>query len=78
MIGKMIRYMRKTKGLRQIDLAKKLNIAQTTMSGYETHYSDPDFEILEKIANLCDFEIIFRNKKSKEEFYVKDIGRKDD
>lgn len=77
MIGKMLKYMRNSKRLKQIDLAKQLNIAQTTLSGYETQYSNADFATIEKIAELCDFEIIFRNKITKEEFTVETIERKD-
>lgn len=77
MIGKMLRYMRISCGKNQTELAKSLNIAQTTLSGYETHYSNPDFEMIEKIAELCGFEIIFKKKKTQEEFSVNSIERKD-
>lgn len=77
MIGKMLRYMRCSKNLKQSDLAKHLNIAQTTLSGYETHYSNPDFEMIEKIADLCGFEIIFRNKETEQDLRLSDITRKD-
>ena len=77
MIGKMIRLMRNTRRLRQSDLAKKLNIAQTTLSGYETHYSNPDFDMIEKIADICGFEIIFRNKETNQDYRTTDIVRKD-
>lgn len=77
MIGKMLRYMRASSGLNQTKLAKDLNIAQTTLSGYETHYSNPDFEMISKIADLCGFEIIFRRKKTNEEFTLNTIERKD-
>lgn len=77
MIGKMLRYMRLSKGFNQTELAKNLNIAQTTLSGYETHYSNPDFKMIEKIAELCGFEIIFRKSKTHEEFTLKSIERKD-
>ena len=55
MIGKMLRFMRTEKGFRQTELAKELNIAQTTLSGYETQYSNPDFKMIEEIAELCGF-----------------------
>lgn len=77
MIGKMLKYMRVTNGYNQMDLAKKLNLAQTTLSGYETHYSNPDFETIERIANTCNFDILFYNRKTKEYFKIKDIERKD-
>lgn len=77
MIGKMLRYMRNSSDLSQIELAKMLNIAQTTLSGYETHYSNPDFQMIERIASICGYEIIFRKKKTHEEFTVESIQRKD-
>lgn len=77
MIEKMIKLMRKTKGLSQYQLAKILNIAQTTLSGYETKYSNPTFEVIENIAKNCDFEIVFRNKKTKEEYSTESIKRID-
>lgn len=77
MIGKMLRYMRVSNNMNQTELAKKLNIAQTTLSGYETHYSNPDFAMIEKIANICGFEILFKKKDSNENFSVSGIERKD-
>ena len=77
MIGKLLKIIRTDKGLKQSELAEKLNIAQTTLSGYETNYSNPRFEIIEEFANNCDYEIIFRNKKTKEEITTKSIKRKE-
>lgn len=76
MINKILKYMRIQKKLNQTQLAKLLNIAQTTLSGYETKYSNPTYEIIEKIANICDYEIIFRNKITKEEITTSNIERK--
>ena len=73
----MLKIMRKEKGLTQNQLAKILNVAQTTISGYETKYSNPTYEIIENIANNCDFEIIFRNKINKKEYKVKNLERID-
>ncbi len=77
MIGKLLKIIRINKGLKQSELAEKLNIAQTTLSGYETSYSNPKFEIIEEFANNCNYEIIFRNKKTKEEITTDSIKRKD-
>ena len=77
MIGKLLKIIRVNKGLKQSELAEKLNIAQTTLSGYETNYSNPKFEIIEEFANNCDYEIVFRNKKTKEEITTDSIQRKD-
>lgn len=73
----MLKFMRLASGQKQSELGNKINIAQTTVSGYETGYSNPDFATIERIANECDFEIIFRNKKTQEEFTAKSIERKD-
>lgn len=77
MIGKLLKIIRTDKGLKQSELAEKLNIAQTTLSGYETNYSNPKFEIIEEFANNCDYESVFRNKKTKEEITTDSIKRKD-
>lgn len=76
MIGKILKYIRNEKGISQKELAKILNIAQTTLSGYETNYSNPTYEIIEKIAKICDYEIIFKNKKNNKEITSKNIERK--
>lgn len=77
MIGKLLKIIRIDKGLKQSELAEKLNIAQTTLSGYETSYSNPKFEIIEEFANNCDYEVVFRNKKTHEEITTESIRRKD-
>ena len=77
MIGKILKYIRKENNLTQKELAKKIDVAQTTLSGYETKYSNPTFEAIEKISNICDFEIIFRNKYTKEEITTSNINRKE-
>lgn len=77
MIGKILKYIRKEKKLTQKQLANNLNIAQTTLSGYETKYSNPTFEVIEKIANSCNYEIIFRNKDTNEEVTTSNISRKE-
>ena len=77
MIGKILKYIRKENNLTQKQLAQNLNIAQTTLSGYETNYSNPTFEEIEKIANNCNYEIIFRNKNTKKELTTNNIDRKE-
>lgn len=52
MIGKMLKFMRKEKGLNQVQLSKLLNIAQTTLSGYETKYSNCQHNFIRKLDNL--------------------------
>ena len=48
-----IKEARQFAGLAQKDLAKKLGIAPTTLSGYESGAHDPKSELLTKIADIC-------------------------
>ena len=69
-IGRMLKYMRKSAGISQEDLAKVLNVAPTTLSGYETEYSKVNFETVQVIANICEFDIIMVDKNSDEKFKI--------
>lgn len=73
MIGKIIRYMRVSGGYSQKELAKKLNIATTTLSGYETEYSNPNYKVVQDIAQACDFDITFTDKSNGKVISDKDV-----
>lgn len=77
MIGKVLKYMRKQKNTKQDVLAKRLGIERTTLSGYEIERRQPDFNVIEKIAEECDYEVFFINKYTGEKFRACDIERKD-
>lgn len=77
MISNILKYIRKSKKIKQDELAKKCNVAISTISGYETNYSQPNFDMIEKIANICDYEIQFVNKNTGEIITTKNINRKD-
>lgn len=49
--------IRKQKNLTQTQIARLLNIEQSTYSGYETGKSKPDIETLKKIADFYDVSI---------------------
>lgn len=66
MIGERIKQMRTMAGFSQVGLSKNLGIAQNTLSCYETGYSMPNYDMVEKIATLCEFEIIFLDKNNEE------------
>lgn len=53
MIGSILKNMRLSAGLSQKDLGKKLNLADTTISSYERENSQPDFDTIVKIADIC-------------------------
>lgn len=66
MIGEILKYMREKSGLNQQEIAKLLSLKQSTISGYETNFSPPNFETVKKIADICDYEIAFIDKDSGE------------
>lgn len=65
MIGSILKNMRLSAGLSQKDLGKKLNLADTTISSYERENSQPDFDTIVKIADICghEFRIIDQKKE---------------
>lgn len=75
MISDILKYLRKSKKLKQSEVASIANIAVSTISGYETNYSQPTFEMIEKIANICGYDIIFRDRKTEYEVTSKNIDR---
>ncbi len=77
MIGKALKYMRKTKKLKQDVLAKDVGISQQNLSRYENEQRIISFDTIEQIANKCDYEIYFINKKTKDKFKANDLTRKD-
>ncbi len=75
MIGKILRNMRKSCNLKQSELSKIVNIPQNTISQYETGKIQPTFEIIEKIANACNYKINFVGKNIT--FNSKNIDREE-
>lgn len=75
MISDILKYLRKSKKLKQSEVASTANIAVSTISGYETNYSQPTFEMIEKIADICGYDIIFRDRKTEDEVTSKNIDR---
>ena len=75
MFGKMIRFMRLTKGLKQSELADKLKIANSTLAHYESEYRSITLETANEIANHCDLELLFHSKKDNKNYKFKDIER---
>lgn len=75
MISDILKYLRRSKKLKQSEVASIANIAVSTISGYETNYSQPTFEMIEKIADICGYDIIFRDRKTEYEVSTKNIDR---
>lgn len=77
-INKILRTIRKNKKLRQEDIAKIIGIQANTYSDWERGRTQKiAFEDIEKIANICDYEIIFKNKYNNEILTSKNIDRKE-
>lgn len=64
MIGMILKNMRLTAGLSQKQLGEKLNLADTTISSYERENSQPNFNTVEKIANICGFHFLLKDKNN--------------
>lgn len=77
MIGKILRTMRKKKGLTQNDIEKLCKIGRASLSLYELEDRQPTFETIEKIANVCGYEIIFINSKTKDRLTTTNIDREE-
>jgi transcriptional regulator with XRE-family HTH domain len=56
-VGENIRIWRDLKGLKQVDLAKKIGISKEAMSNIETGESKPNIERLEDIADALEIEL---------------------
>ena len=77
MIGMILKNMRLTAGLSQKELGQKLNLADTTISSYERENSQADFDTILKIAEICKFKILFKDKNNKIET-VNEMSREKD
>lgn len=62
MIGMILKNMRLTAGLSQKELGEKLNLADTTISSYEREKSQPDFDTVNRIANICGFKLLLKDR----------------
>ena len=57
---------------------KKAYIGRSTLSDYEREKTDINFENIEKIAEICNYEVLFVNKKDKNKILSsKNINRKE-
>ena len=75
MYGKMMRFMRLEAKLRQTDLSRELNISDSTLAHYESGIRSVTLEMANNIAETCDFEMIFVDKKNNKSYRFKDVER---
>lgn len=57
MIGERLKVLRNKRNLLQKDLAEKLNLSQQTISLYESEKRQPDYQILQNIADLFNVSV---------------------
>ncbi len=55
--GKRLKKLRLKKGLTQAELAKMLNIGESTISFYEAGKREPDYEMLNRFADLFNVSV---------------------
>lgn len=62
--GKLIKNARLRAGLSQKEVAKKVGVADTTISSYELCKTKPEFDLFVSILKECNFELLFINKNN--------------
>ena len=78
MLGKIIKTMRKEKGWTQEKIGKYVNKSENTISQWENGTIEKiNFKDIEIIAEICDYEIQFINKKTNNILTTKNIERKE-
>lgn len=65
MIVKIIKTMRREAGFTQDELSAKVFLGRTTLSDYEREKTDINFETIEKIADACNYDVVFINRDNK-------------
>ena len=75
LIGTVIKNARKNCGLTQKQLAKKVSLADTTISSYERGNSEPDFKTIRKILKVCGYDLVFIDKANEKYISVDKFSR---
>ncbi len=75
MIGTILRNIRKIRGLTQSNVGNELNLADNTISNYETEYSNPNFDTIKKFIDVCNFEIKFIDKENNKVYSIDELSK---
>lgn len=78
MIGTILRNIRKIRGLTQSNVGDELHLADNTISNYETEYSNPNFDTIQKFVNVCNFEIQFVDKENNKIYTIDELSKEMD
>ena len=74
MYGKVIRFMRLSRRLKQTEVALMIGVSNSTLAHYESEYRAIALENLKMIADACGYEILFRDKDKKKIYKFDDIS----
>jgi len=78
MIGTILRNIRKIRGLTQSNMGYELNLADNTISNYETEYSNPNFDTIMKFIDVCSFQIQFVDMKNNKVYSIEELSKEMD
>lgn len=78
MLGQILRNIRKINKITQLQVANKLNLAENTISNYETGYSNPTFDTIVEFIDFCDFDIQFVDRKTNKTYTLKELSKEMD
>ncbi len=78
MLGQILRNIRKINKITQLQVAKKLNLAENTISNYETEYSNPTFDTIVEFIDFCDLDIQFVDRKTNKTYTLKELSKEMD
>lgn len=73
MIGKMLVFMREKRGMNQHRMAEHIMIPNNTLSQYENERRTVSYYTVDLIANECDFDIVFYDKKENRFYKIEDV-----
>ena len=74
MYGKVIRFMRLSKRLKQVEVARMIGCSNCTLAHYESDCRALTFENLMRIADACNYEVLFRDKAKNRVYRFDDMN----
>ncbi|WP_061342948.1 helix-turn-helix domain-containing protein [Clostridium botulinum] len=66
--GDRLKELREDHGLRQTELADKLNLSRNAISAYETNTNEPNLDILVKFADIFNVSLDYLLCRTKEKY----------
>lgn len=66
--GDRLKELREDRGLRQTELADKLNLSRNTISSYETNTNEPSLDVLVSISDVFNVSLDYLLCRTEEKF----------